>query len=121
MLESPDTARQEPSSDESVQQLRERIDRMQAELVFKRVKIEALNFETARLKRWRFGASSESLESGQAVLFDHILVAARVKPLVASSSSHRLPIAARDRSVDDLLSFRVEGGGGDVRPVACCA
>ena len=53
---------------------RELIERMQAGLKFNQTKIEALNFEIARLKRWRFGSSSESLESTtQAVLFDRIL------------------------------------------------
>ncbi len=38
-------------------------------------KNEALNFEIARLKRWRFGSSSESLDTRtQAVLFDYILL-----------------------------------------------
>jgi transposase len=54
--------------------LRDLIERMQAELKFKQTKIDALNFEIARLKRWRFGSSSESLdESTQAVLFDAIV------------------------------------------------
>ena len=54
--------------------MRELIERLQAEIKFKQTKIEALNFEVARLKRWRFGSSSESLEaSNQAVLFDAIL------------------------------------------------
>lgn len=49
-------------------------DRLQSELKFAKTKIEALNFEVARLKRWRFGTSSESLDgTTQAVLFDAIL------------------------------------------------
>ncbi len=61
-------------ADDAVQMLRDLLERMQDELKFKQTKIEALNFEIARLKRWRFGLSSESLEaSTQAVLFDHIL------------------------------------------------
>jgi transposase len=49
-------------------------ERMQAELKFEKTRNEALNFEIARLKRWRFGTSSESLESStQAVLFDQIV------------------------------------------------
>jgi transposase len=62
------------TADASVQVLRDLIERMQGELKFKQTKIDALNFEIARLKRWRFGSSSESLEaSTQAVLFDRIL------------------------------------------------
>jgi transposase len=59
---------------ESVVELRQLIERMQAELRFEKTRNEALNFEVARLKRWRFGSSSESLEATtQAVLFDAIL------------------------------------------------
>jgi len=58
-----------------VQVLRDLIERMQGELKFEKTRNEALNFEIARLKRWRFGSSSESLAaSTQAVLFDAIVV-----------------------------------------------
>ena len=54
---------------------RNQFERLQAEIKFNQIKIEALNFEIARLKRWRFGSSAESLEaSTQAVLFDAILL-----------------------------------------------
>ena len=54
--------------------LPEQLQRLQVELKFARTTIAALNFEIARLKRWRFGSSSESLEaSTQAVLFDQIV------------------------------------------------
>jgi transposase len=69
-----DTLPVEGSAQDSVQELRDLITRMQTELKFNQAKIEALNFEIARLKRWRFGSSSESLDtSTQAVLFDRIL------------------------------------------------
>jgi len=52
----------------------ERFERMQADLQFEKTRNAALNLEVARLKRWRFGSSSESLgTSTQAVLFDAIL------------------------------------------------
>ena len=58
---------------DAVQALRDLIERLQAELKFKQIKIEALNYEVARLRRWRFGSSSESLDNtAQAVLFDAI-------------------------------------------------
>lgn len=50
----------------------ERFERLQAELKFAQTRIAALNFEVARLKRWRFGSSSESLDA-QAPLFQEIL------------------------------------------------
>ena len=69
-----DTSAHTPPGDDSVQVLRDLIERMQAEIKFKQTRIEALNFEIARLKRWRFGSSAESLDSStQAVLFDAIL------------------------------------------------
>ena len=64
----------EPPGADPVQAMRDLIERMQAELKFNHTKIEALNFEIARLKRWRFGTSSESLDSTtQTVLFDAIV------------------------------------------------
>lgn len=63
-----------PPTAEPMQAMRDLIERMQAEIKFKQTKIEALNFEIARLKRWRFGSSSESLDATtQAVLFERIL------------------------------------------------
>jgi transposase len=75
MLEGPQTNTIDtPSADDAVQVLRDLLERMQGELKFKQTKIEALNLEIARLKRWRFGSSSEGLEaSTQAVLFDRIV------------------------------------------------
>ena len=53
-----------PPAANTVQSMRELIERLQGEIRFKQTTIEALNFEVARLKRWRFGTSSESLDSG---------------------------------------------------------
>ena len=74
-LNAPDTplASDKPE-DDSLQAMRALIERMQGELQFKQSRIEALNFEIARLKRWRFGSSSESLDSTQAVLFDALVL-----------------------------------------------
>src|SRR4249920_1246708 len=92
MLEGPDTTTPHtPSTDESVQQLLDRIERMQAELEFEKTRNEALNFEVARLKRWRFGSSSESLESGQAVLFDCILADTALEDRAAEEANKPAP------------------------------
>jgi transposase len=62
------------TADDVVLVWRDLIERMQAELQFEKTRNQALNFEIARLKRWRFGSSSESLDTTtQAVLFDRIL------------------------------------------------
>lgn len=47
-------------------------EQLQAQLKFAHTQIASLNFEVARLKRWRFGSSSESLDK-QAPLFEAIL------------------------------------------------
>ena len=79
---------------ESVLVLREVIERMQAELRFSKTRIEALNFEVARLKRWRFGSSSESLDSTtQAVLFDAILADTLLEDIAAQQSRSPAPSA----------------------------
>ena len=55
--------------------LHEQVQRLQGDLKFAHTTIAALNFELAKLKRHRFGASSESLDaSTQAVLFDQIVI-----------------------------------------------
>ena len=75
MLEAPDSHTIDATAAaDSVQVLHDLVERLQGQIKFQKTKIEALNFEIARLKRWRFGSSAESLEaSTQAVLFDQIL------------------------------------------------
>lgn len=83
MLEGPDTTtidsptapdKAQDTAPDTVQGQRDLIERLQGELRFQKIRNEALNFEIARLKHWRFGSSSESLDtSTQVVLFDHIL------------------------------------------------
>ncbi|SCC93023.1 transposase [Thiomonas sp. X19] len=70
MLDALDSDRlQALGDDPAAQYARAVIARMQADLKFKQTKIEALSFELARLKQWRFGHSSESLDA-QGQLFD---------------------------------------------------
>ena len=75
MLEALDTKTLDAlGAQDSVQELRDLIERMRGELDFEKTRNEALSFEIARLKRWHFGSSSESLQaSTQAVLFDAIV------------------------------------------------
>jgi transposase len=60
----------------------ERFERLQAELKFAQTRIAALNFEVARLKRWRFGQSSESLDA-QTPLFDAIVADTAIEDAAA--------------------------------------
>lgn len=95
----PDASRDAPPAVDTavtVQQLRDLVERMQADIKFKQTKIEALNFEVARLKRWRFGTSSESLDGmTQAVLFDAIVADTEAEDRAASSERAVAPAAPR--------------------------
>ena len=73
---------------ESVLVSREMFERLQGELQFSKTRIEALNFEVARLKHWRFGSSRESLEATtQAVLFDAILADTLLEDIAAQQAA----------------------------------
>jgi len=50
-----------------------------AQLKFEQAKNQALNFEIARLKQWRFGSSSESLDTKQSELFESGLEAVLIE------------------------------------------
>jgi transposase len=55
----------------------------QAQLKFEQTKNAALTFELARLKQWRFGTSSESMDAAQSQLFE----AKELQVLVAESKA----------------------------------
>jgi transposase len=99
MLEASDApAQQTHSAGDSMQEMRDLIERMHAEIKFKQTKIEALNFEIARLKRWRFGSSSESLETTtQAVLFDPIVADTALEDRAAEQASKTAPVTQPKR------------------------
>jgi transposase len=84
-----------PAAD-AVQELLELIERLQGEIRFEKTRNEALNFEIARLKRWRFGTSSESLDNTtQAVLFDAILADTALEDRAAQDEVKLPPAAPR--------------------------
>ena len=72
----------------------ERFDQLQAELQFAQTKIAALNFEIARLKRWRFGQSSESLDA-QSPLFDAIVADTAIEDAAARQEQQQAPEGSR--------------------------
>ena len=106
MLEGPNTTTSDASapssevsevSSQTLQELRDLLERLQGELKFKQTRIEALNFEIARLKRWRFGSSSESLDtSTQAVLFDSLLIDTALEDRAAEDA--KLPAPSQPRA-----------------------
>ncbi len=57
-------------------QLRQQVDKQLVQLKFEQTRNAALNLEVARLKNWRFGTSSESMDAGQTDLFDAKILAA---------------------------------------------
>ncbi len=79
---------------ELIERLRAQVQAQHAEIKFKQTKIDALSFELARLKQWRFGKSSESLDAQganpQAQLFD-----AKTEQLLLEESK------AEDRAEDE--------------------
>ena len=102
------TPAQAPCADagESVTVSRDLFERMQAQLLFEKTRNEALNFEIARLKRWRFGSSAESLDSStQAVLFDAILADTALEDSAAKEANKPPPAAprAKGRAVRQAL------------------
>lgn len=104
MLEAFNTATQEaPPSNEmgsgdgaapggdTAHSMRRFIEQLQIELKFKQTKIDALANELARLRSWRFGSSSESLDaSTQAVLFDAIVADTRIEDEAQRAERERL-------------------------------
>jgi transposase len=93
-----------PPGVDSVQEMRDLIERMQSEIKFKQTKIEALNFEIARLKRWRFGSSSESLDgTTQAVLFDAIVADTALEDLAALGAAKPAAPRAKGQAVRQAL------------------
>ena len=107
MLDAPDTKTFEASAaPDTLGELRAALQRMQGELKFKQTRIDALNFEIARLKRWRFGSSSESLDtSTQAVLFDHILIDTALEDRAAQDANKppASPPRAKGKAVRQAL------------------
>ena len=77
-------------------ELREALEQMRGELKFSKTRIEALNFEIARLKRWRLGQSSESLDGPkQDVLFEQIVLDTGLENVAAQEE--RKPPHTRSR------------------------
>ena len=102
----PDAVAATPAETETLQKLRQLLARVQGELKFQQTRNEALNFEIARLKRWRFGSSSESLDtSTQAVLFDSLLIDTALEDRAAdeANKSPASPPRAKGQAVRQAL------------------
>jgi transposase len=83
---------------------RQLIERLSKTLQYEQTKNAALNFELARLKQWRFGSSSESMDAAQSQLFeakDMVQFAAEAKAEDNAAALARTlaasPVAARPK------------------------
>jgi transposase len=76
----------------------------QAQLKFEQTKNAALTFELARLKQWRFGSSSESMDAQQSQLFE-----AKDLQIFAAESS------AEDRAADSARLPQVKRPKGQAK------
>ena len=110
MLETSSNAAAEAhEGQDALESLHGVIERLQADVKFKQTKIEALIFEIARLKRWRFGSSSESLDGigAQAVLFDQIVADTRAEDAAAlAAAAAAVPSLATPASVEPRRPVR---------------
>ena len=69
----------------------------QATLKFEQAKNQALNLEVMRLRHWRFGSSSESMDSVQAQLFEPKLETTLMEEL-----------RAEDRAADEVRNASID-------------
>lgn len=112
MLEPADLLELDALSGESAKQhARQLIERLSRQLKFEQTKNQALNFELARLKQWRFGSSSESMDSAQAQLFDAKIEAALVEESKAEdrgADEARKPAKAKRQAKRQALPSQLE-------------
>ena len=83
----------------------------QAKLKFEQAKNQALNLEVMRLKQWRFGSSSESIDSTQAQLFDAKLELTLMEELKAedrAADEARKPPKAKRQAKRQPLPAQLE-------------
>ena len=52
-----------------IAQLRQQVQMQAREIALRDAKLEKVNFELARLKRWKFGAKTEAMNAQQRALF----------------------------------------------------
>ena len=59
--------------DRELDQARDLLQRKDRDIAWRDAKIEKITFELARLKRWKFGASSEAMNTDQRRLFEETI------------------------------------------------
>ena len=86
------------------------IKRYQEELKFKQAHIEKLGFEIARLKQWRFGSSSESMD-GQVDLFGSTVQESLVEESKGEDAAEEVtfaPVTAKRKAKRQALPTQLE-------------
>jgi len=99
------------SGEQAKQYARQLLERLGRQLKFEQTKNQALNFEIARLKQWRFGSSSESMDSAQAHLFDSKMEATLIEEFKAedrAADEARKPAAAKRQAKRQALPAQLE-------------
>ncbi|WP_310733005.1 IS66 family transposase [Azohydromonas australica] len=67
-------AREIALKQEQIELKEQQIQRQARDIVWRDAKIEKINFELARLKRWRFGAKTEAMDAQQRQMFEDTMV-----------------------------------------------
>ena len=67
-------ARELALKDEQIELKEQQIQRQARDIVWRDAKLEKVNFELARLKRWRFGAKTEAMDAQQRQMFEDTMV-----------------------------------------------
>lgn len=60
--------------DSELGQVRDLLQRKERDIAWRDAKIEKITFELARIKRWKFGASSEAMNTDQRRLFEETII-----------------------------------------------
>lgn len=68
-----DTTQLPPQAAELIARLQQQIQNQAREIAWRDAKLEKINFELARLKRWKFGARAEAMTAQQRALFQDSL------------------------------------------------
>jgi transposase len=62
-----------PAAAALIERLQKQVERQTREIAWRDAKLEKVTFELARLKRWKFGASSEAMSAQQRALFQETM------------------------------------------------
>ena len=79
------------SSKDTIEHKQQLIERKDRDIAWRDAKLEKINFELARLKRWKFGAKTEAMDAEQRQLFQDTLPEDEAEPARRSWPRCRQP------------------------------